>query len=298
MSRRSQTAAPRPDMVKAVAEMLLNLEQISPDPSIVGRCPELPGIVLDKVLATCLDRDGPEYAKVNRDYEALRVEYFKALVAHPVGRALALLAVGPDGVAMMELGRPPAFVREVFHSPGTPIRGRRDSYNCHHIVPRSAPESNAVAVNHQRPAPKPPGADATNRESTPFLAQPFPSSPTHNAPASRSWMLSVHCFLSIRRSSRVPHGRRDQPERIGFPRITTSPEICPEQANSRSRKRQSVHHKSSVVPKEFHEITQMFGDLYKTQNRPRSRRKPATALQPRGERGTTGRRFFTSRRLY
>lgn len=77
MSRRSQNAAPRPDMVKAVTEMLLNLEQISPDPSIVGRCSELPGIVLDKILATCLDRDGPEYAKVNRDYEALRVEYFQ-----------------------------------------------------------------------------------------------------------------------------------------------------------------------------------------------------------------------------
>src|SRR5580693_4007414 len=101
MSRRSQPSAPRPEMVNAVAEMLRNLEQISPDPSIIGRCPELPGVVLDKVLATCLDRDGAEYAKVNRDYQTLRAHYFKALAAHPVGRALAALAVGSTGVELM-----------------------------------------------------------------------------------------------------------------------------------------------------------------------------------------------------
>ena len=149
MSRRSQPSAPGPEMVNAVAEMLQNLEQISPDPSIIGRCPELPGVVLDRVLATCLDRDGDEYAKVNRDYEALRVDYYKALVAHPVGRVLALLAVGPDGVEMMEMGLAPAFVREVRYGRGTPSRGRRDSYNCHHIVPKSVrPESNAISINH------------------------------------------------------------------------------------------------------------------------------------------------------
>ena len=70
-------------MVNAVAEMLRNLEQISTDPSIIGQCPELPGVVLDKVCATCLDRDGPEYAKVNRDYQALRAHYFKALGVAP-----------------------------------------------------------------------------------------------------------------------------------------------------------------------------------------------------------------------
>ena len=42
-------------------------------------------------LCLCLDREGPEYAKVNRDYQALRAHYFKALAAHPVGRALAAL---------------------------------------------------------------------------------------------------------------------------------------------------------------------------------------------------------------
>src|ERR1700683_1186254 len=131
MSRSLQSSTPGPDMVNAVAEMLRNLEQISDDTSSIGQCPELPGIVLDKVYATCLDREGPEYAQVNRDYQALRAHYFKALAAHPVGRALAALAVGSAGVELMELGRPPALVTEVRSSPGRPVRGRRQSYNCH-----------------------------------------------------------------------------------------------------------------------------------------------------------------------
>ena len=61
MSDDSQSSPPGPEMVKAVVEMLRNLEEISNDPSIVGQCPELPGVVLDKVSATCLDREGPEY---------------------------------------------------------------------------------------------------------------------------------------------------------------------------------------------------------------------------------------------
>jgi len=142
MNRESQSSAPGPEMVNAVAEMLRNLEQISSDPSIIGQCPELPGVVLDKVFASCLDREGSEYAKVNRDYQALRAHYFKALAAHPVGRALAALAVGSTGVELMELGRPPASVTAVRLTRGRRVRGRRESFNCHHIVPKSIrPES-------------------------------------------------------------------------------------------------------------------------------------------------------------
>ena len=269
MSRRSQNAAPRPDMVKAVTEMLLNLEQISPDPSIVGRCSELPGIVLDKVLATCLDRDGPEYAKVNRDYEALRVEYFKALVAHPVGRALALLAVGPDGVAMMDLGRPPAFVREVYHSPGTPIRGRRDSYNCHHIVPRSVrPESNAVAVNH----PTNFVVTKTTRRGRDQSENPhhfwhslFLHPQTHNAPAEPIPVYVVRplfpFYPPIGQGFRTAEELRKKLASFGSPPL---PEIWEQRILEFSK---ASKHKSYVVPKEFHEITQMFGDLYKMRNK-------------------------------
>src|SRR4029077_20271413 len=113
MNHESQSSAPGPEMVNAVDEMLRNLEQISIDPSLISQCPELPGVVLDKVFATCLDREGPEYAKVNRDYQALRAHYFKALAAHPVGRALAALALASTGVELMELGRPPASVTAI-----------------------------------------------------------------------------------------------------------------------------------------------------------------------------------------
>jgi hypothetical protein len=138
MNRESQSSAPGPEMVNAVDEMLRNLEQISLDPSLISQCPELPGVVLDKVFATCLDREGPEYAKVNRDYQALRAHYFKALAAHPVGRALAALAVGSTGVELMELGRPPASVAAIRSTRGSPVRGRRESYNCHRSQKHSA----------------------------------------------------------------------------------------------------------------------------------------------------------------
>src|ERR1700730_16028961 len=130
MNRESQSSAPGPEMVNAVDEMLRNLEQISIDPSLISQCPELPGVVLDKVFATCLDREGPEYAKVNRDYQALRAHYFKALAAHPVGRALAALAVGSTGVELMELGRPPASVAALCLTPRAPLCGGPRSPHC------------------------------------------------------------------------------------------------------------------------------------------------------------------------
>jgi hypothetical protein len=209
MSRPIQASAPRPEMVNAIAEMLRNLEQICPDPSIVGRCPELPGIVLDKVWATCLDREGTEYAKVNRDFDAMRAEYFKALVAHPVGRSLALLAVGGDGVEMLELGRPPAFVTETRSAPGTPTRARRDSYNCHHIVPKSVrPQSNSTLVN--RPTnfvvAKTTRRGRDQSENPHHFWHSLLLHPqTHNAPAEPIplSMSSARYFPSIRRSPRA-----------------------------------------------------------------------------------------------
>src|ERR1700730_1478921 len=130
MSRSAECSAPGPEMVNAVAEMLRNLEQISVDPAVIGQCPELPGVVLDKVFASCLDREGPEYAKITRDYSALRAHYFKALAADPVGRALAALAVGSTGVELMELGRPPASVAALCLTPRAPLCGGPRSPHC------------------------------------------------------------------------------------------------------------------------------------------------------------------------
>jgi hypothetical protein len=269
MSRRSQLSAPRPDMVSAVAEMLRNLEQISPDPAIISRCPELPGVVLDKVLATCLDRAGAEYAKVNRDYEALRVDYFKALVAHPIGRVLALLAVGPDGVEMMELGRAPAFVREVRSVRGAPIRGRRDSYNCHHIVPKSVrPESSAISINY----PTNFVVAKTTRRGRDQSENPhhfwhslFLHPQTHNAPAEPIPVYVVRplfpFYPPITQGFRTAEELRKKLVSLGAPHL---PEIWEQRILEFSK---ASKHKPYVVPKEFHEITQMFGDLYKAQNK-------------------------------
>ncbi len=285
MSRRSQPSAPRPEMVNAVAEMLRNLEQISPDASVVGRCPELPGVVLDKVLATCLDRDGAEYAQVNRDYEALRVEYFKALVAHPVGRVLALLAVGPDGVEMMELGRTPAFIREVRYGRGSPIRGRRNSYNCHHVVPKSVrPESNAISINHPTNfvVAKTTRRGRDQSENPHHFWHSLLLHPqTHNAPAEPIPVYVVRplfpFYPPITQGFRNVEELRKKLISLGAAPL---PEIWEQRILEFSK---ASKHKPYVVPKEFHEITQMFGDLFKNQNKdPVANQQLRTSLAAKG----------------
>src|SRR5215471_13978638 len=149
MSRSGTPTPPSPEMVKAVDEMFKNLEQMTTDPSIVGHCPELPGIVLDKIDAGTIDRDSDAYKKVTQEYEAVRADYLKALVAHPLGRTFALLAVGRDGVEMMEQGRLPVEIKGTHQTADRPVRSARQSYNCHHIIPRSVNlGGNAVFINH------------------------------------------------------------------------------------------------------------------------------------------------------
>lgn len=269
MSHRASASDPRPEMVNAVAEMLRNLEQICPDPSIIGRCPELPGVVLDKVWATCLDRDGPEYAKVNSDFKTMRAEYFKALVAHPVGRSLALLAVGPDGVAMLELGRPPAFVTEARAAPGARTRTRRDSYNCHHILPKSVrPESSSTLTNH----PTNFVVAKTTRHGRDQSENPHHfwhslllHPQTHNAPAEPIPLYVVRplfpFYPPITQGFHTAEELRKKLASLGAPPL---PEIWEQRLLEFSK---ASKHRPYVVPKEFHEITQMFGDLFKTRNK-------------------------------
>jgi hypothetical protein len=269
MSRPTQSSAPGPGMVSAVAEMLLNLEQISADPSIIGQCPELPGIVLDKVQATCLDRDGPEYAKANRDYQALRAHYFKALAAHPVGRALAALAVGSTGVELMEIGRPPAFVAEIRSPRGRPARGRRESYNCHHVVPKSIrPESGAGWINHPTnfviAKTTRRGLDQSDNPHH-FWHSLFLHTQTHNAPAEPIPFYVVRplfpFYPPITQGFRTVEELRNKLAALGAPQL---PEVWESRILEFSK---ATKHRPYAVPKEFHEITRMFGDLYKAQNK-------------------------------
>lgn len=255
--------------MNAVTEMLRNLEQISDDPSIIGQCPEMPGIVLDKVLASCLDREGAEYAQVNRDYQTLRAHYFKALAAHPVGRALAALAVGSPGIELMELGRPPSLVTEVRSTRGKPLRGRRQSYNCHHVVPKSIhPESEAVSINHPTnfviAKTTRRGLDQSQNPHH-FWHSLFLHPQTHNAPATPIPIYVVRplfpFYPPITEGFRSVEELREKLALLGAPQL---PEIWEKRILEFSK---TTNHRPYAVPKEFHEITRMFGDLYKPQSK-------------------------------
>jgi hypothetical protein len=287
MSKPSEPSAPGPDMVNAVVEMLQNLEQITSDPSIVGQCPELPGVVLDKVFATCLDREGPEYAKVNRDYQALRAHYFKALAAHPVGRSLAALAVGSTGVELMELGRPPAFVAQVRSSRSKPVRGRRESYNCHHVVPKSIhPETDVVLVNH----PTNFVVAKTTRRGLDQSENPhhfwhslFLHPQIHNAPSEPIPIYVVRplfpFYPPVTEGFRTAEEIRAKLAALGAPQL---PEVWENRILEFSK---ATKHKPYAVPKEFHEITRMFGDLYKAQNKdPAQNQQMRSSLAEQGAR--------------
>jgi hypothetical protein len=269
MAKREKTSPPGPEMINAVGEMLRNLEQISADPSIIGSCPELPGIVLDKVQATLRDRDGAEYATLNRDYGNLRAEYFQALVAHPVGRGLALLAVGPEGVAMMEVGCPPSSIREVRLVQDKPTRGRRESYNCHHIVPRGVRAvSNKISVNHPTnfviAKTTRRGRDQSQNPHH-FWHSLLLHPQTHNAPDEPIPIYVVRplfpFYPPIAQGYRSAEELRQKLASLGAPPL---PEIWEKRVLEFSK---ASNHRPYVVPKEFHEITRMFGDLFKKENK-------------------------------
>ncbi len=269
MAQREKTSPPGSEMIKAVSEMLRNLEEISTDPSIIGSCPELPGIVLDKVQATLRDRDGAEYADLNRDYNRLRAEYLQALVAHPIGRGLALLAVGSEGVAMMEIGRPPSSISEVRLVQDKPTRGRKESYNCHHIVPKGVRSvSDKICVNHPTnfviAKTTRRGRDQSQNPHH-FWHSLLLHPQTHNAPDQPIPIYVVRplfpFYPPIAQGYRSAEELRKKLATLGAPPL---PEIWEKRILEFSK---ASNHRPYVVPKEFHEITRMFGDLFKTENK-------------------------------
>src|SRR5258708_26855602 len=90
---------PRQEMIDAVAEAIRDFEKLAPDPEIVGACPQLPGIILDRVLGRPLDRKGEEYQATIKDYDKIREAYFQELRSPTNGRTIDLCALGPDGVS-------------------------------------------------------------------------------------------------------------------------------------------------------------------------------------------------------
>jgi hypothetical protein len=260
---------PRQEMIDAVAEAMRDFEKLAPDPGLVGACPELPGIVLDRVLGRPLDRGGEEYKSTIKEYDKIREEYFQALVSHPIGRTLALLAVGPDGVKLMEAGRSPSTVTDTTAPPERAVRGRHVSFNCHHVIPKSvAVTAGKTAINHPRNFVL---ANTTRRgrdqSQNPhhcwhsLLLHPQ----THNAPNAEIPIYVVRplfpFYPPITQGFKSAEALREHLKNLGAPPL---PEAWENRILAFS---QATGHRAYSVPKEFHEITRAFGELYSKANR-------------------------------
>jgi hypothetical protein len=269
MSRKSDSSPPQPEMVKSIDEMLKHLEKLEPDPAIVGTCPELPGIVLDRVLGKVQSREDSDYKEIVRKYNSMRSEYLRALVAHPVGRALALLAVGAEGVAMLEAGRTPCAVSEISSRPQRSLRTRREPYNCHHVIPKSLQVAEgSAAINH----PANLVMAKTVRRGRDQSQNPHHCwhglllhPQTHNAPPTAIPVYVVRplfpFYPPITQGFRSADELRNRLIALGAPPL---PEVWEKRILEFSK---AAKHKAYSVPREFHEITQMFGDLYSAGNK-------------------------------
>lgn len=270
MSAKTQPPAPpRQEMIDAVAEAMRDFEKLAPDPNIVGACPALPGIVLDRVLGRTLDRAGEEYQSTIKEYDQIREEYFQALVSHPIGRTLALLAIGPDGVKLMEAGRSPSTLTDTTTPPERAIRGRRVNFNCHHVIPKSVAVSGGqTAINHPRNFVL---ANTTRRgrdqSQNPhhFWHSLLLHPQTHNAPNAEIPIYVVRplfpFYPPITQGFKSAEALREHLKNLGAPPL---PEAWENRILAFS---QATGHRAYSVPKEFHEITRAFGELYSKANR-------------------------------
>jgi hypothetical protein len=256
-------------MCAAVDEALKELEKLLSDPTAIGTCPELPGIVLDRIVGRALDRSSEEYEQTTKAYTRIRGEYLKALAIHPVGRSLSLLAVGPEGVERMETGRSPSSVVRATFGPTQPVRTRRQQYNCHHVIPKSvAVPGGRSAVNHPRNFVI---ANTTRRgrdqSQNPhhFWHALLLHPQTHRAP-DQSIPIYVPrpvfpLYPPITQGCRTSEGLRKHLAGLGAAPL---PEIWERRILEFSK---ATHHQPYSVPKEFHAITEGFGELFKKENR-------------------------------
>jgi hypothetical protein len=268
MSDRS-AKPPREQMCAAVDEAIKEFEKLISDPSSIGTCPELPGIVLDRIVGRTLDRASEEYEQTTRAYGRMRGEYLKALAMHPVGRSLSLLAVGPDGVQLMESGRSPSSAINVTQQANQPVRFKKQYYNCHHIIPKS------VAVAGGRPAINHPRNFAivnTTRRGRDQSQNPhhfwhalFLHPQTHRA-VDQSNPIYVPrpvfpLYPPVTRGFSSTESLRQHLTTLGAAPL---PEIWERRILEFSK---ATGHKPYSVPKEFQEITQGFGELFNKENR-------------------------------
>ena len=268
-SKHQPPAPPRQEMIDAVTEAIRDFEKLAADPELVGACPELPGVVFDRIMGRCLDRKGDEYKNTVKDYETIRHEYLQALVGHPIGRTLALLAVGTDGVKLMEVGRSPSTLVDTAAPPERAVRGRQVTYNCHHVIPKSVGVADGkAAINHPRNFVI---ANTTRRgrdqsQNPHHLWHSLLLHPqTHNAPNSEIPIYVVRplfpFYPPITQGFKTAEALREHLKNLGAPPL---PEVWEKRILAFSK---AAGHRAYSVPKEFHEITRAFGELYTKKNK-------------------------------
>jgi hypothetical protein len=269
MSSRKRDAPPAPGMVEAVDQMFRQLQALAPDPNVAGACPELPAIVLHRVTGQVLDPQDSRYLDALSHYQSAHDDFLKALAAHPIGRALALLAVGPDGLALLEAGRTPNTVAGISHAgPGHPVRSSRQVYNCHHVVPKSVSLTGGQNINH-------PGnlvlaktlRRGRDQSENPhhfwhglLLHPQLHRAPPHDIPIYVVRPLFPF-YPPINHGFRTVEELRAKLRQLGAPPL---PETWEKRILAFSA---AARHRPYRVPDRYQQITQMFGDLFTAEKR-------------------------------
>src|ERR1700740_171045 len=268
-SKQQPPAPPRQEMLDACSEPIREFEKLAADPEVVAACPELPGVVLDRIMGRCLDRNGEEYKTTAKDYENIRHEYLQALVDHPIGRTLALLAVGTDGVKLMEAGRSPSTLVDTADQPERAVRGRQATYNCQHVIPKIAGVADGkAAINHPRNfvIAKTTRRGRDQSQNPHHLWHSLLLHPqTHNAPSGEIPIYVVRplfpFYPPITQGFKTAEALREHLKTLGAPPL---PEVWEKRILAFSK---AAGHRAYCVPKEFHEITRAFGELYSKANK-------------------------------
>jgi hypothetical protein len=256
-------------MVEAVDQMFRQLEALAPDPNLASACPELPGIVLHRVMGRVLDPNDPRYLDALSSYQSAHDDFLKALAAHPIGRALALLAVGPDGVALLEAGRTPNTVTGITRpGSGHAVRSSRQVYNCHHVIPKSVSLAEGQNINH-------PGnlvlaktlRRGRDQSENPhhfwhgLLLHPQ----LHRAPPREIPIYVVRplfpFYPPVNQGFRTVEELRAKLKQLGAPPL---PETWEKRILAFST---ATRHRPYRVPERYQQITKMFGDLFTAEKR-------------------------------
>jgi hypothetical protein len=260
---------PSAEMRIAVDAAIKELEKLISDPAAIGACPELPGIVLDRIIGRPLDRTSEEYDQTTKAYGKMRGDYLKALALHPIGRSLSLLAVGADGVRLMESGHSPSSVIDATQITNQAVRLRRKYYNCHHVIPKSvAVAGGRAAINHPRNFvivnTTRRGRDQSQNPHH-FWHALFLHPQTHRV-VDQSNPIYVPrpvfpLYPPITQGFKTAEGLR---KHLASLSAAPLPEIWERRILEFSK---ALGHQPYSVPKQFHEITQGFGEFFKKENR-------------------------------